>query len=254
MYQNAVIPSRCAPPEPKFRLLNRNCNPYCKSDFRFTMQPAGCPGMTKRGFTLSRHAELVSAFIPKKTKTNKQPGARIHVRDDNGTMGFTLIELLVVVLIIGILSAVALPQYRVAVEKSRLTQQMVLVDAVVRAQELYYMANGQFANDLSELDFGLPGGCTFPGGSADPSWANCGKFSINYKHGSNCDVHGSNGTTWNTGALRYEKRMSVGECTGGIFCHAQTSDNVAQQVCKSLGGTNPTANALFSGFTRYTLP
>ena len=66
--------------------------------------------------------------------------------------GFTLIELLIVVLIIGILASFALPQYQKAVWKSRLTGLLPAVDAMSKAQTLYYLEHGtyaQFGNSAS---------------------------------------------------------------------------------------------------------
>lgn len=73
--------------------------------------------------------------------------------------GFTLVELLVVVLIIGILSAIALPQYETAVEKSRASEAFVngraLLDAMNRAIN---ERPGEYPNTRAALDIRLSGG------------------------------------------------------------------------------------------------
>ena len=70
--------------------------------------------------------------------------------------GFTLVELLVVVLIIGILAAVALPQYQKAVEKARAAQVLPLLNALYKADVTYQLANGKQATSFDELDVDIP--------------------------------------------------------------------------------------------------
>lgn len=69
--------------------------------------------------------------------------------------GFTLVELLVVVLIIGILSSVALPQYQKAVKKSQAVGYWPTLKNLAEAARLCKLEKGSSCT-LNELDIEVP--------------------------------------------------------------------------------------------------
>lgn len=71
--------------------------------------------------------------------------------------GFTLIELLVVILIIGILAAVALPQYYKSKEKAEAVELQIMVKALYESRQRYYMVHNTFAKTFDELDMDYSG-------------------------------------------------------------------------------------------------
>ena len=132
--------------------------------------------------------------------------------------GFTLIELLVVVLIIGILAAVALPQYQKAVMKSRFASLKPIAKSIKDAQEFYFEEHGYYAeeDELPGLVIDIPEGVDVELSETD------GHDYVRVNH--------SNLNNSYTMYLAHSENFA-----NNVYCEALATDEQAQSLCVAEG-------------------
>ncbi|MBR3631634.1 MAG: prepilin-type N-terminal cleavage/methylation domain-containing protein [Elusimicrobiaceae bacterium] len=137
---------------------------------------------------------------------------------------FTLVELLVVVLIIGILSAVAVPMYQGAIDKSRWSTLLTPAKALQTAQTAAYMENGAYAEDTSALVLSLPGE------AQDNKYIMPdAEYSIDTKSANQSTITGQLDTLPNV-----RLSMALKNPESYLFCEAKSGDARAERLCKNL--------------------
>ena len=146
---------------------------------------------------------------------------------------FTLIELLVVVLIIGILVAVALPQYRKATLRSQASQSFLMLKAIADAQRRYLLERGTYAIRFSDLDIDVPGTITYSTSIAEDKTYGDWVFELSAPTGDltpgSCLVVNS----FHTSGLNI--RFDFYSGNQNFFCVTPKGTGLAQSVCAMLG-------------------
>ncbi len=120
--------------------------------------------------------------------------------------GFTLIELLVVVLIIGILAAIAVPQYFKVVEKGKVSEAMSMLDALRGAQERYLAVRGIYCAGDPSGNLNAAGAC--PGWDLPPLAA-AGGNAMKYFNMNPMNV--GNAPNWNISLVRIQNVSNYGQ-------------------------------------------
>ena len=155
--------------------------------------------------------------------------------------GFTLIELLVVVLIIGILAAMALPQYFKAVERSRMTEAITIMDSVVKAQRRKFMQTNRYAYDFRGLDVapkGATGRSYFTKGDPQTGAGGNGfeiylQFGITFRYGAVAAYRKFDGSTVHA-SLQYQYNLERSYQSDNVTCSG--NNQAGRELCADFCG------------------
>jgi len=114
----------------------------------------------------------------------------------NKQAGFSLVELTIVVVILGVLSMMAVPRYRVAVERAKAAEAFTFLAQVEGAQERHNARTGAFAQRMRDLDIKVSSPMHFQVGSfTSYNWQTQWELRVTRKGAS--AGFGAYGVTWN---------------------------------------------------------